>query len=683
MPKAKIDSAPLTAVGQHYVARPLFFGMEDPMPKRSGVLKGEADTVTMPDIPLRKPRPAPGGGEKKRPKGSALTTEVWEKITNWATENAPSKGGRHRYWGAMAGFLYRQGVGAEEVSEIIYEATSAANDDEVESRANCALRACDANDRGNNMTGSPTLIEEFCVEGIDEIKKILGTNKASLKDTIENITPATSAEDLNTILVKLKTMPVLAQDQFLKRIKEKTGLGLTKLREALEKARAEGEEASEIQDLGIIAAQQTLQKHYCGGELLIRSSKRNFSYNGRNWEDEPDDYIAGQLIPIVQEIQKQSMSDKSVDSLVREASHLIRYISTRKGDAMRTLEEPYPVINTRNAEIWLNKDGSLDVLPHNADSFQMGCLDVDYDPDATCEQFDKIVLEIFAENPKPEEMRRHLYELMGYVIQPYHDIAAFMLWHGKSNTGKSKLAETLARLIGDDGVITMKLESLAKDKDALGNLLGKRMIIEDDLQQGVDFPDGIIKMISELKRVTGELKYANKFSFINYATPLLIGNHWPKIYAADFSIERRAQVIPFRRSFARNEDDRNLFPSIWKDRKQMSGILNRAIEGCQRLRERKEFDQPEDCKAAYQEWVSGSAFVPVFLNEICIANANGPNQPWKEHCDRFYEWGKIRGIKPNIEPKGLRRVYEGLGIRFGETDGALTVKGIMAPETPM
>lgn len=679
MAKIKIDAAVFTAVGQHYIARPQFTGVEDPMPKRSGVIQGETDAVTMPDIPLRKARKS----QNSRKKGMPLSMEVWDKIVEWAAENCPGEGERHRYWGAIAGFLYRQGVGAEEVTEIIYEAATAANDEEAKSRADCALRACDAIETGQLMTGIPTLIEEFDIENINEITEMLGTNKTGIGDMIENLSQNYDEEELSEILVKVKALPVVSQEKYLRSIKDKTNIGMTKLRDALKTIRNDSGLPEEIYDLGAMTTNEVLLRHYDGGETLIRTSGRNFFYNGRSWEDEPMDYIAGLIIPWAKEFLKQYDEDKNLDALVREALNLIKWTCARKGDAMRTLEYPYPVVNALNAEIWLNKDGSYDPLPHNPDSFQLGHLNVAYDPDATCEHFDKALLEIFEDTGEAEEMRRHFYEFIGYVIQPYHDIPAFGIWKGQSTTGKSKLAETLARLIGYEGVIHLKLESLARDKDSLGNLLGKRLIIEDELAYGVEFPDGIIKMISELKRITSELKFVNKFSFVNYATPLLIGNYWPKILVSDPSIERRAVIFPFTRRFT-DDEDTELFPKIWQDPQEMSGILNQALKGCQRLRENKNrFNPPKTCKLAYDDWTSGCSFATVFLDEICEPNPEGPNQLWKDHVQLFYDWAEERGVNVQISSSDLRRIYEGKGVKFGSTGGEATVKGFKAPDPPM
>lgn len=112
----------------------------------------------------------------------------------------------------------------------------------------------------------------------------------------------------------------------------------------------------------------------------------------------------------------------------------------------------------------------------------------------------------------------------------------------------------------------------------------------------------------------------------------------------------------------------------------MSGILNRCIEGHQRLRERGRFDQPIECKYAYDEWVSGCSFVPRFINEICKPNNDGPNQSWQEHIRLLYEWAGTIDIRVNMSPKEIRRAYEMSGIKFGTTGGSLTVKGIRAPD---
>lgn len=678
MSRKIIDPATFTAVQPHFVAAPIFEGLDDPLPQRSGFLEGESDTVKVPDIP--KPPEKPQSSENDIQIAKPMTLVQFNQIVEWAAENEPGEGQRNFYWGAIAGFLKRQGISDEDVGEIVYEAACAANDEEAKSRQASALNACHRINSGMTMTGLQTLIKEFYIDDADRIIALIGTKKVDPEEMIEKLTENSDAKEIEGILKHLVGLSSTETEKMLKKINKKTKVTLKALSKDLVRVRSNSPDADSIFDHGESVARQTLSERFESGENLIRVNKRYMGYNGKFWEEIPDDYISGLALPYAEDALKIHKGiNSNLSDLVGQASRIIKWRSTRKGDALRTLEEPYPVINTPNAEIWLHKDCSVDVLPHSSDSYQFGCINVAYDPKAKCPVFDRTLLEIFDENDEPEEMVRHFYEFLAYAMQPMRDIAAFGMMVGASNCGKSKIAETLSRLLGHEAVLHMKLEAFTNDKDAIGNLLGKRVVIDDDLTQGVIFPDGVAKMLSETKRVMGELKYANKFPFLSYALILMIGNQYPRIFKADYSIKRRALIFPFKRTFKESEDNRDLFPGIWRDQQEMSGILNRCIEAYQRLRERGHFEQPNECKYAYDEWVSGCTFISRFINEICQPN-DGPNQTWQEHVQVLYEWANAEDIKVNMNPKELRKVYELSGIKFGTTGGVLTVKGIKAPD---
>jgi putative DNA primase/helicase len=84
--------------------------------------------------------------------------------------------------------------------------------------------------------------------------------------------------------------------------------------------------------------------------------------------------------------------------------------------------------------------------------------------------------------------------------------------------------------------------------------------------------------------MTGEMKFKDSFEFIATCTPVLLANNYP--YSADLSLglRRRAHIIPFDRVFTASDGDDKLFPYIWEH--ELPGVLNRAIEGLQRLQTR-------------------------------------------------------------------------------------------------
>ena len=678
MSRKIIDHAIFTTVQPHYVVPPIFQDMDDPLSQRSGFLEGEADTVTVPKIP--KPPPKPQNANETIVLAKPLKLEQFDKIVDWTTEHEPGKGERNDYWGAMAGFLKRQGIRDEDVGEIVYEGATASNDEQARDRQKSALNACHRIDNGMPMTGLQTLIKEFGVDDSDEIIELIGTKKVDPEDMIKKLTKKSEAKEIEAVLKHLVGLSSTETEKMLKKIKKETDVSLQSLKRDLLRIQRSSPGDDNIFDYGEAIARQTLAEHFESGENLLRVNKRYMGYNGKFWEEMPDDYISGLVLPFAENTKKiHTNLETNLSDLVGQASRIIKWRSSTKGDALRMLKRPYPVINTPNAEIWLHKDGNLDVLPHTSDSFQFGCINVPYEPKAECPVFDRTLLEIFAENDEPEEMVRHFYEFIAYSLQPMRDIAVFGMMIGASNCGKSKISETVSRLLGHESILHMKLEAF-KDKDAIGNLLGKRLVVDDDLTQGVVFPDGIVKMFSEEKRVTGELKYQNKFPFLSYALLLMIGNQYPRIFKTDYSIKRRALIFPFKRTFQESEDNRDLFPGIWANQQEMSGILNRCIEAYQRLRKRGHFEQPKECKYAYDEWVSGCTFISRFINEVCQPNNDGPNQTWQNHVKILYEWADAEDIKVNMNPKELRKVYELSGVKFGSTGGSLTVKGIKAPD---
>ena len=123
-----------------------------------------------------------------------------------------------------------------------------------------------------------------------------------------------------------------------------------------------------------------------------------------------------------------------------------------QGDLLRLSEEPLPVINCRNGELWIGDQGAVHLCPHRHESYLTYVLDVDYDPAATCPLFDSALLEIFAESSDPNDMARHFMEFIGYAIQPIRDIACYFILRGAGRNGKTKLIETVVRLLNKKAI---------------------------------------------------------------------------------------------------------------------------------------------------------------------------------------------------------------------------------------
>ena len=238
---------------------------------------------------------------------------------------------------------------------------------------------------------------------------------------------------------------------------------------------------------------------------------------------------------------------------------------------------PPPVINCANGEVWIAPDGTVELRPHRPESHLRHCLDVVYDPEAECPEYDKALLEIFAKADNPKAMVRHWNELIGYLIQPKRNIPVIVIMSGGGDNGKTVLIRTVMRLLGSDLVHAQRVEDLDKNRFAMGSLFGKLLFVDDDVRAGARLPDGMLKTISEAKEVTGELKYQPSFNFVVRTVPVLLCNNIPSLADLSHGMQRRLMVIPFNRTFTDEDKDPDLFEGIWAN--ELPGVLNQALRG--------------------------------------------------------------------------------------------------------
>lgn len=227
-------------------------------------------------------------------------------------------------------------------------------------------------------------------------------------------------------------------------------------------------------------------------------------------------------------------------------------------------DSPDAIVNVLNGELWINPNGALSFgtipsIPPNS------LLPFEYDPEAKCPKFDEALLDIFANSSNSIEMVRHFEEFVGYVIQPTRDIPHFALFIGRGANGKTKLLETIQKLLGLDATFNDSITKFMRDNFNIAYLQGKLAFIDDDVSEGTVLDDGLIKKISESKTVSARRAYGRvKTIFVCRAIPIIAGNNYPKSRDISGGMVRRAMVSPFNCVFPAVEQDVALFPAIWE-----------------------------------------------------------------------------------------------------------------------
>jgi putative DNA primase/helicase len=244
---------------------------------------------------------------------------------------------------------------------------------------------------------------------------------------------------------------------------------------------------------------------------------------------------------------------------------------------------------------------------------------------------------------------------------------------GQGNNGKTKLMQTIERLVNKRAIYSDRMANIESDKFAIGSLAGKLILLDDDVDTDTLLPDGFLKKVSERKVLTGQLKFKDAFEFVATCLPVMLANNYPRCSDLSWGQRRRAKIIPFDRIFTDADKDDRLFPAIWAD--ELPGVLNRAVEGLRGLRQRGGFAEPADCKRAMNDWLAHANPLAGFIEEMCRPDLSA-RVPTSAFYRAFRQWAYEAGIRNIPARNTIKRNLENLGYRVAHASAGSVVHGI-------
>lgn len=381
-------------------------------------------------------------------------------------------------------------------------------------------------------------------------------------------------------------------------------------------------------DLALLLANKTLETVFKSGKYLTcLPNGALWAFRKTHWRPMPDEFLA-KLIQNVLHIIKQKMETVGNElSLITQAVKLSRIAVATLVDRIHSTDLPRSVINCKNGELWLNRDGSHALKPHNYRTYLSSCLSVDYDPSAKCDLFMDTLRDIFERFEDCEDMIRHMGELLGYMVQPCKNIASWWLFRGPGGDGKSTILKILEGILQDSQLMTdaqiLTIGTSTANAHIKNSLVNKLSIIIEELPERYMLKDAALKKLSENTKMEANPKGQGVYSFMYAGTLIMCSNGFPTTRDLSHGMFRRANVIPFSRQFTERDAEGNLCDNVDLDRagrilgdkKEMSGVLNFMLQGLQRLRDRGGFLEPKSCKAAKTEWMGEANNVVRFINE--------------------------------------------------------------------
>lgn len=272
-----------------------------------------------------------------------------------------------------------------------------------------------------------------------------------------------------------------------------------------------------------------------------------------------------------------------------------------------------------------------------------------YDPDADCPLFRSFLKEVV----QTESDRKKLQEYAGYCLHhwglPFHK-ALFLV--GPTASGKSTFLDTIRAMLGSDATTSLTPQQMTEQRFAGAELFGKWANIRNDIPASTVKNTGQFKEITAGDPMKAEEKFKDPFHFEPDAKHMFSANQLPNTNTDDEAFYRRVLLVAFPSTIPRGERDPRLDEKL---QDELSGVLNWALEGLQRLLTQGRFTadrSPAETQLTWEKWGDSiSRFQQVGLEE-----ASGEHVPKKRAYRAYVAYCEDEGIPTETQIKFTRKL---------------------------
>lgn len=376
--------------------------------------------------------------------------------------------------------------------------------------------------------------------------------------------------------------------------------------------------------------------------------KEFMNYDGIKWVDDPEGLNARRSAKELSDaLAKYAIGVDPEGKYLREVTPLynLRNRNNMLQDSRdvrfftnKQLDTDDYLLNVQNGTLDLSGD-QPELLDHSPDMLLSKVCNVEYDPAATCEEWDKFLLEIMQGDV---DKIRYLQKIAGLSLTGNTEQeACFILYGSTTRNGKSTFCETLIHLLGDYA-LTMKPETLAVKQNSdsrqasgdVARLAGCRFCNASEPPKRMLLDTALLKSLTGRDSITARLLYQSEFCFIPKFKLVMNTNYLPTVTDDTVFSSGRMQIITFDRHFEANEQDKHLKERLCAP-KELSGILNWCIEGL-RLYRQQGLEPPKAVRDATEAYRSDSDKIGNFIKE-CLTKT-GKNSSAGDIYEVYSKW---------------------------------------------
>lgn len=373
-----------------------------------------------------------------------------------------------------------------------------------------------------------------------------------------------------------------------------------------------------------------LNKRNEATELIVQHIKKKTTLKTTRNDEKSEIWIyqEGIYVPegkcYIQEITREILKEVYTTQIVNQIISKIEADSYIDQEKFFNEQNKYP-------ELIAVKNGILNIKTKELTEFTkkipfFNKLSMSYIKGVECEKFIKFLNDI-VENP---EDAKCIQELFGFcMLKKYKYKKSFMLYGGGDN-GKTQLLKILnEKFIGIDNSKELSLIDIEKDSYLLSELQNKLVNISADISNEALTNSGKFKNLCGGDMIACSRKFKTSINLLNYAKLIFACNELPIPKDDSPGFWGRWILLKFPYKFLKQEEIDKLpeeerekvkvaiLDVIEKiiDEKELSGILNWAVEGFGRLEQQKGFTNNDSRQEVKTEWLKRANSVLAFISE--------------------------------------------------------------------
>jgi len=287
---------------------------------------------------------------------------------------------------------------------------------------------------------------------------------------------------------------------------------------------------------------------------------------------------------------------------------------------------------------------------------------VDYNEKYKCEK----IIKFFNEILERQEDIDVLQEWFGYCLYKDYQIEKSIMLFGKGRNGKGQLLELLKRFVGFDNVSSVSLNRLVDENSFnVAELHNKLVNIGGDVDGSYLEKVGMFQQLTGNDLISAKRKFKTDIKFTNYAKLIFACNNLPRPGQTSEGFWDRWILFKFPYKFVHKEiyeeladEDRdnikirtNNIISELTSENEMSGLLNWALDGLDRLMKKGHFSLTKSTREVKDQWIKASNSLIPFCEEYIEEDYE--SMITKEHFRQVYNSYCKENKIETISDKGI------------------------------